>query len=261
MSLARRSTRTGTSDARAGAWRPCLALSAGASRGWLKLGGLTFPCALGRAGCRARKREGDGATPIGPLAHARGPLSPRPRAASAHAPAGEGDPPARRLVRRAGRPQLQSARAPSLSGQRGAAVAGGRALRRRRRAGLQRPSPRARARQRHLHARGKARIRADRGLHRARASASVAPARAAGVAVGAGCAGRHKKAPEAFASGVRSTYRGSGVLRQAARSDGARTAPQTSLSSCKRARRDRRGRGPRAPGRCRAAGPPAPSRS
>jgi L,D-peptidoglycan transpeptidase YkuD (ErfK/YbiS/YcfS/YnhG family) len=35
-----------------------------------------------------------------------------------------------------------------------------------------------------------------------------------------------KKAPEAFASGVRSTYRGSGVLRQATRSDGARTAPQ-----------------------------------
>ena len=32
---------------------------------WLTLGGLTFPCALGRAGCRARKREGDGATPIG----------------------------------------------------------------------------------------------------------------------------------------------------------------------------------------------------
>jgi L,D-peptidoglycan transpeptidase YkuD (ErfK/YbiS/YcfS/YnhG family) len=31
----------------------------------LKLAGLRFPCALGRAGCRARKREGDGATPIG----------------------------------------------------------------------------------------------------------------------------------------------------------------------------------------------------
>jgi L,D-peptidoglycan transpeptidase YkuD (ErfK/YbiS/YcfS/YnhG family) len=40
-------------------------LSAGASRGRLTLGGLTLPCALGRAGCRARKREGDGATPVG----------------------------------------------------------------------------------------------------------------------------------------------------------------------------------------------------
>ena len=40
-------------------------LSAGASRGRLRLGGLTFPCALGRAGCRVRKREGDGATPVG----------------------------------------------------------------------------------------------------------------------------------------------------------------------------------------------------
>jgi L,D-peptidoglycan transpeptidase YkuD (ErfK/YbiS/YcfS/YnhG family) len=40
-------------------------LSAGASRGSLKLGNLTFPCALGRAGCRARKCEGDGATPVG----------------------------------------------------------------------------------------------------------------------------------------------------------------------------------------------------
>jgi L,D-peptidoglycan transpeptidase YkuD (ErfK/YbiS/YcfS/YnhG family) len=41
------------------------ALSAGACRGRLTLGRLTFPCALGRAGCRARKREGDGATPMG----------------------------------------------------------------------------------------------------------------------------------------------------------------------------------------------------
>jgi L,D-peptidoglycan transpeptidase YkuD (ErfK/YbiS/YcfS/YnhG family) len=36
-----------------------------AARGWLKLGNLTFPCALGRAGMRVRKREGDGATPAG----------------------------------------------------------------------------------------------------------------------------------------------------------------------------------------------------
>lgn len=41
------------------------ALSQSASRGTLKLAGLSFPCTLGRAGCRARKHEGDGATPIG----------------------------------------------------------------------------------------------------------------------------------------------------------------------------------------------------
>jgi L,D-peptidoglycan transpeptidase YkuD (ErfK/YbiS/YcfS/YnhG family) len=29
------------------------------------LGAWRFPCALGRGGCRAQKREGDGATPIG----------------------------------------------------------------------------------------------------------------------------------------------------------------------------------------------------
>ena len=31
----------------------------------LALGGMRFPCALGRTGCRVRKREGDGATPVG----------------------------------------------------------------------------------------------------------------------------------------------------------------------------------------------------
>lgn len=41
------------------------ALSLGATRATLQFAGLRFPCALGRAGCRARKREGDGATPIG----------------------------------------------------------------------------------------------------------------------------------------------------------------------------------------------------
>jgi L,D-peptidoglycan transpeptidase YkuD (ErfK/YbiS/YcfS/YnhG family) len=40
-------------------------LAASACRGVVKLGSLTFPCALGRSGCRVLKREGDGATPIG----------------------------------------------------------------------------------------------------------------------------------------------------------------------------------------------------
>jgi L,D-peptidoglycan transpeptidase YkuD (ErfK/YbiS/YcfS/YnhG family) len=44
------------------------ALSAGAQRGMVVCGRLSFPCALGRSGRRAGKREGDGATPIGRFA-------------------------------------------------------------------------------------------------------------------------------------------------------------------------------------------------
>jgi L,D-peptidoglycan transpeptidase YkuD (ErfK/YbiS/YcfS/YnhG family) len=40
-------------------------LAAASARGTIRLGGLAWPCALGRAGRRARKREGDGATPVG----------------------------------------------------------------------------------------------------------------------------------------------------------------------------------------------------
>lgn len=40
-------------------------LSPAATRGMTRLGGLAFACALGRSGRRVRKREGDGATPIG----------------------------------------------------------------------------------------------------------------------------------------------------------------------------------------------------
>jgi len=40
-------------------------LSAGAARGTVSLGCLALPCALGRSGRRVRKREGDGATPVG----------------------------------------------------------------------------------------------------------------------------------------------------------------------------------------------------
>lgn len=37
------------------------------SRGLLVAGGTVFPCALGRSGISSRKREGDGATPLGPM--------------------------------------------------------------------------------------------------------------------------------------------------------------------------------------------------
>ncbi len=40
-------------------------LSAAGTRGVVRLGVLNLPCALGRRGRRARKREGDGATPVG----------------------------------------------------------------------------------------------------------------------------------------------------------------------------------------------------
>lgn len=41
------------------------------AEGLLNAGGTVFPCALGRGGMRARKREGDGGTPVGrlPLLH------------------------------------------------------------------------------------------------------------------------------------------------------------------------------------------------
>jgi L,D-peptidoglycan transpeptidase YkuD (ErfK/YbiS/YcfS/YnhG family) len=47
-------------------WRLTLrGRGAAATRGWIESGWLRLPCALGRSGRSARKREGDGATPIG----------------------------------------------------------------------------------------------------------------------------------------------------------------------------------------------------
>lgn len=42
-----------------------LTLNPRASTGVIELGGLRFPCSLGRAGTSCRKREGDGASPTG----------------------------------------------------------------------------------------------------------------------------------------------------------------------------------------------------
>jgi L,D-peptidoglycan transpeptidase YkuD (ErfK/YbiS/YcfS/YnhG family) len=39
--------------------------NAASAHGTVRLGGLVWPCALGRGGRRTRKREGDGATPVG----------------------------------------------------------------------------------------------------------------------------------------------------------------------------------------------------
>lgn len=65
-------------------------LSPRATKGWLTYGNLRFPCALGRSGRRVRKREGDGATPIGvwPIQRAfyRAGRMARPRAAIAMRP-------------------------------------------------------------------------------------------------------------------------------------------------------------------------------
>ncbi len=40
-------------------------LSRAQSRGWIQLGDRALPCAIGRTGQTARKREGDGCSPIG----------------------------------------------------------------------------------------------------------------------------------------------------------------------------------------------------
>jgi L,D-peptidoglycan transpeptidase YkuD (ErfK/YbiS/YcfS/YnhG family) len=53
------------SKSRSGRRPQVSALSLSASRGWLSFGPFKLPCALGRSGRRARKREGDGGTPIG----------------------------------------------------------------------------------------------------------------------------------------------------------------------------------------------------
>jgi L,D-peptidoglycan transpeptidase YkuD (ErfK/YbiS/YcfS/YnhG family) len=58
-------SRSSAQRGRASAKAAVSGLSAASARGILRLGGLTLPCALGRGGRRARKREGDGATPIG----------------------------------------------------------------------------------------------------------------------------------------------------------------------------------------------------
>ena len=156
-------------------------LSAHSPRGVLTYGGLSFPCALGRSGRLAGKREGDGATPIGDVRPAAGFLSAGPAVAAAHAAADIADRAVRRLVRRAARSQLQPSGPAPLSGQRRADVAGGRALRRRRGDGLQRAPAHCRARQRGVHARRRAGIEADRGMHRAGASAPAAAAAGASV--------------------------------------------------------------------------------
>ena len=48
-----------------------IGLSRNARRGVLILGDALYPCAFGRSGLTARKREGDGATPIGRFVFAR----------------------------------------------------------------------------------------------------------------------------------------------------------------------------------------------
>lgn len=59
------------------------ALSRGSTRGVVAMAGRTLPCALGRSGRKALKREGDGATPCGRFrlegVYYRADRSPRPR--------------------------------------------------------------------------------------------------------------------------------------------------------------------------------------
>jgi L,D-peptidoglycan transpeptidase YkuD (ErfK/YbiS/YcfS/YnhG family) len=224
LSHARGSTKSGTTAARRDV-ATVSALSSGACRGILTLEGMSFPCALGRAGCRARKREGDGATPAG-LWRLRAVLyrSDRVRRPRTHLPVrairqrdGWCDAPADRNYNRP----------------------------------VRHPYPASAERLWRTDALYDIVVVLDyndRPRVRGRGSAIFMHVAKPGYAPTEGCialARPHllrllermgsrpavavlatKKAPEAFASGVRSTYRGSGVLRQATRSDGARTAPQ-----------------------------------
>ena len=71
------------------------ALSPRATRGVLSVGGRTFHCALGKAGRRAQKREGDGATPRGTFrlewVYYRPDRCPRPRTGLAVKPLASAD--------------------------------------------------------------------------------------------------------------------------------------------------------------------------
>jgi L,D-peptidoglycan transpeptidase YkuD (ErfK/YbiS/YcfS/YnhG family) len=60
-----RPTRRAPPASRRGAAARVSARSLAASKATLQFGALSFACALGRSGCRVRKREGDGATPVG----------------------------------------------------------------------------------------------------------------------------------------------------------------------------------------------------
>ena len=217
-----------------------------------RLGGLRFPCALGRSGlpgAQARRRWCDADRA---LAHAAGPLPRGPRAPPAHAPAGAAD--AARATAGATRPAtatttgrcaIPTRRARSGCGARTAlydivVVLGHN----------DRPRVRGRGSAIFMHV-AQARIRAHRGLHRARARAPAAAAGAAGAAADVRVRPRNKKRPELSLRASESTYRGSGVLEAAARLRWSAGLAAKRLSSCRRARRDRRGRGPRAPGRAR----------
>lgn len=54
----------GAKSSRAIRWIDVRAMPGDSSRGLLNAQGAIFPCALGRGGISARKREGDGATPL-----------------------------------------------------------------------------------------------------------------------------------------------------------------------------------------------------
>ena len=108
----------------------------GPRRGFLRVGAASVPCALGRSGVTARKREGDGATPSGRFpsaAFSTGPTASRAR----RPPEGRRHHRGERLVRRSRRPALQSPRKSALPREPRAALARGSSLRSRRRPRLQ----------------------------------------------------------------------------------------------------------------------------
>ena len=199
-------------------------------RGAAAWGGLTLPCALGaaaavRASARATAPRRSGRWRLREVLYRADRVTSAAHAACRCEPIRRND----GWCDAVGDRNYNRCGAPSLSGERRAALAERWALRPRRRLGHN-DRPRVRgARQRHLHARGQARLRAHRGLHCA-CSARIclrllARARRGSVA-GRGEL-RQKKRPKLATPGAQSTYRGSGVLAEAAGPDGAPAAPQT----------------------------------
>ena len=200
-------------------------LSAAGPRGVVRLGVLNLPCALGKGGRRTCKREGDGATPIGcwnlvrVLYRADRIVRPVTRLPVKAIGRNDGwcDAPTDRNYNRLVRlPYEASAESLWRTDHLYDVVVVLTTTR----------APRvAWRRQRDFHAYREGRLRTDRGLYRAAARASASLLQQLCGAARTVSRVALKKSARSGTPGAVSTYRGSGVLEEAARPDGAQASP------------------------------------